>query len=35
MIHCNENENDNEIDHTINRPRRRHGHKYTKYGMPR
>ena len=33
MISCDEN--DNEIDHTINRPRRRHGHKHTKHGIPR
>ena len=34
MINCNENENNNEkIDHIINRPRRRNGHKYIKYSM--
>ena len=34
-INCNENENDNgKIDH-INRPRRRHKDKYTKYSVSR
>ena len=28
-------ENENEKHDIINRPRRRHGHKYTKYSVPR
>ena len=36
MINSNENENHNEkMGEIINRPRRRHGHNYTKYSMSR
>ena len=36
MINCNEYEKDKKkIDHIIDKPRRRHGHKYTKYSILR